>query len=94
MGGPAITVDCPEPGAPGARRVMADSMAAVSARPSLTRRAKIPRSRRQGWPKRLACLACDKLRLAEHAGDRLHPKLPRGGGMVAATGLSLAPRAS
>jgi hypothetical protein len=27
---------------------------------------------REGWPKRLPCLACGEMRTARHAGDRLH----------------------
>ena len=48
---------------------------AVSARPSLARPAKLPRRSlpRRGWPKTLPCLFCDRARLAEHPGDRLHP---------------------
>jgi hypothetical protein len=27
-----------------------------------------------GWPKKLPCIQCDRPRLAEHAGDRMHAR--------------------
>jgi hypothetical protein len=34
----------------------------------------LPPDPRPGWPKTLPCLVCDRPRLAQHPGDRLHER--------------------